>query len=187
MTKAEFDLTLINQDKRVLEECTELATTLINKDNKSRFPTKRSYYTRLLDDLCDILVTSTFANFARGKSIAPPENTTSASLMEYLETINVESPFEFVAMLALQSVPEINLVGALRCVNDNNYEKYIQKDRFAEDHIRETIEMYEAQGVKTKVHYDKKSGYTVIKRVSDDKIMKPAGFMDVELYPFVFV
>lgn len=182
LTEEELEVALANQRARTKEECKELASTLIRGESVG----KKQYYISMLDDLDDILVTSTYERYMLGKSIEPNQEQTSASLLSMLEVMTIDNAFDFVTMLALQDTPQFNLIGSLACVNDNNFEKFINLDsRFAEDHIKETVKMYEEQGESVRVFRNK--GYAIILRNSDDKVMKPAGFIGVNLSPFVFV
>ena len=180
----EMAMALTNQRERVFEECNELAATLSAKLKGET--DGRDFYVRLVDDLCDILVTSSFYRFMEGKPMSVTTDRVSASLIERVDEINLENSYQFLSMLALQETPQFNLINAFRAVNDNNFEKFIRlTDPLSSRIISETIEMYDEQGEETTVLYN--SGYAVILRTSDNKVMKPAGFIGVDLHPFIFV
>jgi hypothetical protein len=65
----------------------------------------------------------------------------------------------------------------------NNLSKYIEDGEF--DRVEATLQHYALKGVLCYVDFNKKHKLYAIKRKSDDKVMKPVGFVSVVLEQFI--
>lgn len=174
-----------NQKERVEEEIGELMETMKKRVHITDPDIKKEYYIGILDDVCDIMVTAAFYRTLTGMTLDIPQDQVSAAIVEQLDNITFDNCYQMVGMMALQETPNFDFIGGLEAVNDNNFEKFVKLNSYGSTRqIDETVAMYDEQGVETYVAYNE--GYAVILRCSDDKVMKPAGFIGVDLSPFIF-
>lgn len=186
---------LLNQEARVVEELKELIHALAESD-----------LTETLDAVCDIFVTASYyLALAKNSAVSiascvlPPAeiNTLAAqldklaaqadSLPERSVEQMLDNPFIVESLqlsLALVRDLPVDFIGAQQAVNDNNASKYVTSEAVAQ----QTVAHYAAKGEEVVAHASSYLGKPVyvLKRTSDDKIMKPVGFVSVELAPFIY-
>ena len=73
----------------------------------------------------------------------------------------------------------VDIYKAARLVADNNYSKFISGNQYPT--LEATLKNYIGQGVNVYAIYDIVSESFVVKRASDDKVMKPIDFKSVNL------
>ena len=186
---------LLNQEARVVEELKELIHAMTESD-----------LTETLDAVCDIFVTASYY-LALAKNtqvsidfcVVPPAEieTIQAQLAELAEQAEklpersvaqmLDNPLIVKSLevsLALVRDLPVDFIGAQQAVNDNNASKYVASEAVAQ----ESVAHYAAKGVEVVAHASNYLGKPVfvLKRTSDDKIMKPVGFVSVELAPFIY-
>lgn len=186
---------LLNQEARVVEELKELIHAMAEKD-----------LTETLDAVCDIFVTASYyLALAKNRQVSiescvlPPAEieTIQAQLAELAQQADnlsersieqmLDNPFIVKSLevsLALVRDLPVDFIGAQQAVNDNNASKYVASEAVAQ----ESVAHYAAKGEEVVAHASSYLGESVyvLKRTSDDKIMKPVGFVSVELAPFIY-
>ena len=186
---------LLNQEARVVEELKELIHAMDESD-----------LTETLDAVCDIFVTASYY-LALAKNmqvsiescVVPPEEIETiqaqlAELAEQAENLPERSVAQMldnplivksleVSLALVRDLP-VDFIGAQQAVNDNNASKYVASEAVAQ----ESVAHYAAKGEEVVAHASSYLGKPVfvLKRTSDDKIMKPVGFVSVELAPFIY-
>jgi hypothetical protein len=186
---------LLNQEARVVEELKELIHAMAESD-----------LTETLDAVCDIFVTASYY-LALAKNmqvsiescVVPPEEIETiqaqlAELAEQAENLPERSVAQMldnplivksleVSLALVRDLP-VDFIGAQQAVNDNNASKYVASEAVAQ----ESVAHYAAKGEEVVAHASSYLGKPVfvLKRTSDDKIMKPVGFVSVELAPFIY-
>ncbi len=186
---------LLNQEARVVEELKELIHAMAEDD-----------LTETLDAVCDIFVTASYY-LALAKStqlsiescVLPPAEieTIQAQLADLAQQADnlpertteqmLDNPFIVKSLevsLALVRDLPVDFIGAQQAVNDNNASKYVASEAVA----AQSVAHYAAKGEEVVAHSSSYLGAPVfvLKRTSDDKIMKPVGFVSVELAPFIY-
>lgn len=186
---------LLNQEARVVEELKELIHAMAEDD-----------ITETLDAVCDIFVTASYyLALAKNTQVSvdscvlppadietiqtqladlaqqadnPPERTTEQMLNNPFIVKSLE-----VSLALVRDLP-VDFIGAQQAVNDNNASKYVASEAVAQ----ESVAHYAAKGEEVVAHASSYLGAPVfvLKRTSDDKIMKPVGFVSVELAPFIY-
>jgi len=186
---------LLNQEARVVEELKELIHAMAESD-----------LTETLDAVCDIFVTASYY-LALAKNtqasiescVVPPaeietiqaqlaelaeqaENLPERSVAQMLDNPLIVKSLE-VSLALVRDLP-VDFIGAQQAVNDNNASKYVASEAVAQ----ESVAHYAAKGEEVVAHASSYLGKPVfvLKRTSDDKIMKPVGFVSVELAPFIY-
>lgn len=186
---------LLNQEARVVEELKELIHAMAESD-----------LTETLDAVCDIFVTASYylalaknTQVSIDSCVVPPaeietikaqlaelaeqaENLPERSVEQMLDNPLIVKSLE-VSLALVRDLP-VDFIGAQQAVNDNNASKYVSSEAVAQ----ESVAHYAAKGEEVVAHassYLDKPVF-VLKRTSDDKIMKPVGFVSVELAPFIY-
>lgn len=189
---------LLNQEARVVEELNELVSAIVEDD-----------LTETLDAVCDIFVTASYyLALAKNESVSidscvvPPAelaaleqqlaqlaahaNQTTAATGRSVEALRDNQFIVDTLRLSIALVRDlpVDFIGAQQAVNDNNAAKYVRSATQAD----ESVKYYAEKGEEVVAH---KSTYLgddvfVLKRTSDDKIMKPVGFVAVDLAPFLY-
>jgi len=191
-------LELLNQEARVVEELDELVHAIAEDD-----------LTETLDAVCDIFVTASYyLALAKNHSVSindcvvPPLELGAleqqlAALAKQAELLSGmtkrtsaelrDNPFIVDCLqlsLALVRDLPVDFIGAQQAVNENNASKYVAD----EEHAAESVQHYAAKGEEVVAHRSSYLGNEVfvLKRTSDDKIMKPVGFVAVDLAPYIY-
>lgn len=186
---------LLNQEARVVEELKELIHAMAEDD-----------LTETLDAVCDIFVTASYyLALAKNNQVSvescvlPPADietiqTQLADLAQQADNLPkrkvedmLDNPFIVKSLevsLALVRDLPVDFIGAQQAVNDNNASKYVASEAVAQ----ESVAHYARKGEEVVAHASSYLGKPVyvLKRTSDDKIMKPVGFVAVELAPFIY-
>ena len=186
---------LLNQEARVVEELKELIHAMAEDD-----------LTETLDAVCDIFVTASYylalaknTQVSIESCVLPPAEikTIQARLADLAQQADnlpertteqmLDNPFIVKSLevsLALVRDLPVDFIGAQQAVNDNNASKYVASETVAQ----ESVAHYAAKGEEVVAHASSYLGAPVfvLKRTSDDKIMKPVGFVSVELAPFIY-
>ena len=186
---------LLNQEARVVEELKELIRAMAESD-----------LTETLDAVCDIFVTASYylalaknTQVSIESCVVPPaefetiqaqlaelaeqaENLPERSVAQMLDNPLIVKSLE-VSLALVRDLP-VDFIGAQQAVNDNNASKYVASEAVAQ----ESVAHYAAKGEEVVAHASSYLGKPifVLKRTSDDKIMKPVGFVSVELAPFIY-
>lgn len=186
---------LLNQEARVVEELKELIHAMAESD-----------LTETLDAVCDIFVTASYylalaknTQVSIESCVVPPaeietiqaqlaelaeqaENLPERSVAQMLDNPLIVKSLE-VSLALVRDLP-VDFIGAQQAVNDNNASKYVASEAVAQ----ESVAHYAAKGEEVVAHASSYLGKPVfvLKRTSDDKIMKPLGFVSVELAPFIY-
>lgn len=186
---------LLNQEARVVEELKELIHAMAESD-----------LTETLDAVCDIFVTASYylalaknTQVSIESCVVPPaeietiqaqlaelaeqaENLPERSVAQMLDNPLIVKSLE-VSLALVRDLP-VDFIGAQQAVNDNNASKYVASAAVAQ----ESVAHYAAKGEEVVAHASSYLGKPVfvLKRTSDDKIMKPVGFVSVELAPFIY-
>ena len=186
---------LLNQEARVVEELKELIHAMAESD-----------LTETLDAVCDIFVTASYylalaknTQVSIESCVVPPaeietiqaqlgelaeqaENLPERSVAQMLDNPLIVKSLE-VSLALVRDLP-VDFIGAQQAVNDNNASKYVASEAVAQ----ESVAHYAAKGEAVVAHASSYLGKPVfvLKRTSDDKIMKPVGFVSVELAPFIY-
>jgi len=186
---------LLNQEARVVEELKELIHAMAESD-----------LTETLDAVCDIFVTASYylalvknTQASIESCVVPPaeietiqaqlaelaeqaENLPERSVAQMLDNPLIVKSLE-VSLALVRDLP-VDFIGAQQAVNDNNASKYVASEAVAQ----ESVAHYAAKGEEVVAHASSYLGKPVfvLKRTSDDKIMKPVGFVSVELAPFIY-
>jgi hypothetical protein len=186
---------LLNQEARVVEELKELIHAMAEDD-----------LTETLDAVCDIFVTASYylalaknTQVSIESCVLPPAEieTIQAQLADLAQQADnlpertteqmVDNPFIVKSLevsLALVRDLPVDFIGAQQAVNDNNASKYVASEAVA----AQSVAHYAAKGEEVVAHASSYLGASVfvLKRTADDKIMKPVGFVSVELAPFIY-
>lgn len=186
---------LLNQEARVVEELDELVHAMAEDD-----------LIETLDAVCDIFVTATYY-LALAKSsqasvescVVPPADLDElkvqiSELAKQAKSMRDRSIEQLrdnqfivdslkVAIALVRDLP-VDFIGAQQAVNENNASKYVSDEKIAAD----SVAHYAAKGEEVVAHASAylNSPVFVLKRTSDDKIMKPVGFVAVDLKPFLY-
>jgi len=189
---------IMQQFLLVLEEADETAHAFEQEDQ-----------VEVLDGVCDVFVvasyalhlaagatlsswfeTEEFTNFTDVECVAELKRLrktwVDASSSSDKPSVNMITALSLVALrsaLRLSETLDGDFIGALKAVNENNASKFPTSP----DIVDKTVDLYEEQKVEVnavETFYNGKPCY-VIKRASDGKIMKPYGFVSVDLKPYV--
>ncbi len=186
---------LLNQEARVVEELNELIHAMDEGD-----------LTETLDAVCDIFVTASYYLALTKtsaeinddyvlppgqqelimkvlKELASDETRPEGRTREVLRDNKFVSATLRAAISLVRDLP-VDFLGAQQAVNDNNASKYVESQEVADA----SVAHYASKGEEVKAHESSYLGRKVfvLKRTSDDKIMKPVGFVGVELSPFIY-
>lgn len=186
---------LLNQEARVVEELKELIHAMAEDD-----------LVETLDAVCDIFVTASYyLALAKNSAISieecvvPPADLESvrgqlAQLAQQVESLPQRSIEQMrenplivqslqVSLALVRDLP-VDFIGAQQAVNVNNASKYVTSEAVA----NESVAHFAQKGEEVVAHASTYLGTPVfvLKRTSDDKIMKPVGFVSVELSPFIY-
>lgn len=186
---------LLNQEARVIEELKELIHAMAHND-----------LTETLDAVCDIFVTASYyLALAKNTSVrieecvVPPAALASVeaqldALARKIELLPERSLEQMrnnslivesleLSLALVRDLP-VDFLGAQQAVNANNTSKYVTSEVVA----NESVAHYASKGEAVVAHASSYLGSPVfvLKRTSDDKIMKPVGFVGVDLAPFIY-
>jgi len=186
---------LLNQEARVVEELNELVHAMATDD-----------LTETLDAVCDIFVTATYylalaknSDVSVEDCVVPPADLEQlkrqlSGLAKQAQSMRERSIEQLrdnqfivdslkVAIALVRDLP-VDFIGAQQAVNENNASKYVVDEKIAAD----SVAHYASKGEEVVAHLSTYLGQSVfvLKRTSDDKIMKPIGFMSVELGRFIY-
>lgn len=135
----------------------------------------------VLDDVCDIFVTASFLDymnqFGKGCSlyyIEPHEDVIQLVKSGNIHEVkpfftDIEYSLGVVYSIIMSGSDEYDFLGAIEEVIDSNYSKYIPYG--ANTLLKSALEEFESNG--EDVYVVDSNLYHVIKRKSDDKVMKP--------------
>lgn len=165
-----------NQIERVREEISELNVT-------TSVPIGNDYERKVLlvDDLADIFVTAAFLDnmnyggtrcsvYGYDTNEIVDELLMNQNYHEIKTIITVDNALKIVSEMALSECNEsFDLLGAIEHVMDSNFSKYIP--RGAKNWLDIALKQFESEGVD--VYVEDSQLYHAVKRVGDDKIMKP--------------
>lgn len=117
------------------------------------------------------------------KELASDETRPEGRTREVLRDNKFVSATLRAAISLVRDLP-VDFLGAQQAVNDNNASKYVESQEVADA----SVAHYASKGEEVKAHESSYLGRKVfvLKRTSDDKIMKPVGFVGVELAPFIY-
>lgn len=186
---------LLNQEARVVEELNELVHAMAEDD-----------LTETLDAVCDIFVTATYyLALAKNNKVSvescvvPPADLEQlkvkiSALAKQAQAMRDRSLEQLrdnqfivdslkVSIALVRDLP-VDFIGAQQAVNENNASKYVVDETVAAD----SVAHYAAKGEEVVAHASAYLGSPVfvLKRTSDDKIMKPVGFVSVDLTSFLY-
>ena len=149
--------------------------------NKHQFESEEEFYTNCDNQLERIVEEAkegldAYTEFVLGGGVSSEESTFRQHLLDSVVDIFVVYARLYQLM---ENNPSFNLHEAIKRVCENNLTKFPTDKQVAED----TLKMYAEQGVECYIAATEYEGvtYYAIKRVSDNKFLKPIGYESVNL------
>lgn len=145
----------------------------LEDNQKAYFDTKTARYTAYIDDICDIFVTSAFRDYQLNKfsSCFLYELTPQTKSLKDLQPANTLTPTCALGFV-FADWEEFDIIGAIEKVQQSNWSKFIPiqyAGAIADSVEKLTLEHGEVYTVENE-------GYCIIKRKSDNKILKPTTY-----------
>lgn len=165
-----------NQVGRVQEEINEMALTMATEVTLASTIT-------LLDDFCDIFVTGVYLDYMQNNRLPDIGHMIGVTSIPFAQ-VTPNNALQFV--FSNIDYDLFDIVGGIGEVIDNNYTKFIEaSDR---DALEQSLNMFDKLDVPVYVvdYNDATTHLKIIKRRYDNKIMKPYGFVSVDLSPYVY-
>ena len=178
--KTEYNLDDIkNQKDRVTEELNEAYAALDKNDR-----------TELRDAICDIFVTAVYLDYMVNNDANFFKRYRKSTSTMYKEEYIRPALDKIAAAIEIDSYDKLayyvfRLCESIKCdikqditlVLDNNDSKFLKDLETAQ----ESVEMYRTKGEDVRIHHSVEHSMFVLLRNSDNKVMKPKGFVSVSL------